>query len=84
MDELTLFERNMAHQLSYLLKNDEIGYETAVFINGCEQYGVEDDMMAYAQKHPQASLRELWAYFHSIAPPLEYTDEEYDNDEDGE
>lgn len=85
MDETELppFIKEMGRRLLYLLKEDATSLDAAIFINGCEEYGVEDEILAFTQEHPHASLSELLAYFDSIVPPIEYTDEE-DEDEDEE
>ena len=75
---LTTFQKDMANRLRYLLDDDALSYETAVFINGCAQYGVEDDMMEFSKANPAASLEELWAHFDSITPLVAYTDDEDD------
>ncbi len=48
---------------SYERINDFLGLMEAV-----EQYEVEAEMMEYAEKHPEATVRELNVYFHSFVP----------------
>lgn len=38
-------------------------------LNAPESYLVEDEMLAYAQAHPDADMKKLIAYFGSIVPP---------------
>ena len=38
-------------------------------LNAPEQYDIETEMMEYAKKHPDATLKELVEYFDKIVPP---------------
>ena len=48
--------------------------EFNILILGAEQYGVEEEMIAFSKSNPNATLSELWTYFDSITPDMEYTD----------
>ena len=37
-------------------------------LNAPEEYQVEDEMLEYAQKHPDADMKELIGYFDKVAP----------------
>lgn len=37
-------------------------------LNAPEGYQVEDEMLEYAQKHPDADMKELIGYFDKVAP----------------
>ena len=50
--------------------------EFNILILGAEQYDVEAEMIAFSKSHPGATLQELWTYFDSITPDVEYTDED--------
>lgn len=51
---------------------------------GAVEEGIEDEMIAFAHEHPDASLQEVTLYYLSFVPPLEYTDEEVEEEDDGE
>lgn len=52
--------------------------EFNILILGAEQYGVEEEMIEFSKSNPNATLQELWSYFYSITPDIEYTDDEDD------
>ena len=47
-----------------------------ILILGAEQYGVETEMIEFSKINPYATLQELWSYFNSITPDIEYTDDD--------
>lgn len=52
--------------------------EFNILIIGAEQYGVDTEMIEFSKNNPDATLKELWEYFHSITKKIEYTDGEDD------
>ena len=43
-------------------------YNLLWLLNAPAGYQVEDEMLEYAQKHPDASMKELIEYFDEVAP----------------
>lgn len=59
-----MFERfDLGDTPNYAEENDFLW-----LLNAPEQYGVEEDMLEYAEKYPEADMRELLAFFDAIAP----------------
>lgn len=76
------------HDLAHPKDGSECGYETMAeylaIINGPRAYGVEDEMLAYAQAHEDATMAELLKYFDTLSfghEPVEALDDEDDDDE---
>lgn len=72
-------------------EKDEMSYEeegTLLFLlNGPDQYGNEDEMLKYAEEHPNISMEELFEYWDSITPkglPPEMDPKELLDDDDEE
>ena len=54
-------------------------------LNAPEQYEIEPEMLEYAKKHPNATMKELVEYFRKIVPPgLPPCASEWDDDDDDE
>lgn len=60
-------------------------FSTFLFILAApEQYEVEDEMLEYLNSHPDATVRELFEYFDSVAPSgLPPCASEWEDDEGG-
>ena len=48
--------------------NDEIAGYAEMFVYGSQQYEIESEAMAYVEKHPNATARELYDFFCRTAP----------------
>ena len=49
-----------------------------MLIVGSIEEGIEDEMIAYAKRNPNATIQDVTKYYLSLITPLEYTDDEDD------
>ena len=73
MYELNDFEKEMSKHLKHLLDDESINEDslngetisdgTWHFIDGCQEFELEDEVIAYVKEHPNAKLMELWEFF---------------------
>ena len=75
------------HDTAYNPDGTETSYEACgnylLLINAPEQYEVEPQMLEYAKKHPEATVRQMVEYFVQIVPPgLPPCASEWDDDDD--
>lgn len=65
-------------EMSYQEEN-----EFYFLLEAAEQYEVEPQMLGYAKKHPEATVRQMVEYFVQIVPPgLPPCASEWDDDDD--
>jgi len=63
------------------IKDEEVK-DFNILILGVEQYDVEEEMIEFAKSNPNATLQELWYYFFSITPDIEFVDDDEDEDDE--
>ncbi len=87
---MTDLEQEIRAKLKYLLEDESIycpetcalsvAYIMDIDIDTWIEYGIGEEMLAYINQHPNATLRELSDYDNFIMGPLEIS-EAYDEDE---